>query len=545
MKAPKSQINRKKSLNKKSSNKNISVNKSTSLMNNNNQTKNKSKNKSYNSNTKINNSKTKSKSKSKQFQNSSNEPTQNYNYNYNDFNNYSENINYNNFNENKNFYNNLDINNSLNSKSIIDNSSFKNSNYMTNNFFTESPIKSYNNNTSNGYIEISNIFKKTLDRLLITSKNLMEKQNNILYECDILSKNVAMNDFAMQNLDKFETKSNFNNIMNNYTNKIIEIFSQSKKNKTDFQINEELKKENNLLKNKLQMISIDREDNIKQKDSEISTLKIVLVSEINHIINFLNEIGYSNLPVNKMEISEVTSQKLTNFFNLIIKIIKQMKELIHKKESVISRMTIEQHTSSENKTERINNNKSYDKFTFDYNKYNMGLKKYNFSINNSNQKKKLNISFRNLNTPKSNNIINLNLDDNYSQPMTDLKINKYELKSYQLDEQKIEKNDNITNNKDKDNDNDGGGDIGSELNKEINIENKDNKDNRFNSGSYFYNKEIKDNNYSNDGEMNKSYQTGSFNFLPYMNHQKDENREEKKYFKENDNNIDINDIIIK
>lgn len=416
---------------------------------------------------------------------------------------------------------------------------------MTNNFFTESPIKSYNNNTSNGYIEISNIFKKTLDRLLITSKNLMEKQNNILYECDILSKNVAMNDFAMQNLDKFETKSNFNNIMNNYTNKIIEIFSQSKKNKTDFQINEELKKENNLLKNKLQMISIDREDNIKQKDSEISTLKIVLVSEINHIINFLNEIGYSNLPVNKMEISEVTSQKLTNFFNLIIKIIKQMKELIHKKESVISRMTIEQHTSSENKTERINNNKSYDKFTFDYNKYNMGLKKYNFSINNSNQKKKLNISFRNLNTPKSNNIINLNLDDNYSQPMTDLKINKYELKSYQLDEQKIEKNDNITNNKDKDNDNDGGGDIGSELNKEINIENKDNKDNRFNSGSYFYNKEIKDNNYSNDGEMNKSYQTGSFNFLPYMNHQKDENREEEKYFKENDNNIDINDIIIK
>ena len=39
MKAPKSQINRKKSLNKKLSNKNISVNKSTSLMSNNNQKK--------------------------------------------------------------------------------------------------------------------------------------------------------------------------------------------------------------------------------------------------------------------------------------------------------------------------------------------------------------------------------------------------------------------------------------------------------------------------------------------------------------------------
>ena len=538
MKAPKSQINKKKSLNKKLSNKNISVNKSTSLMNNNNQKKNKSKNKAYTSNSKLNSFKTKSKSKSKskQFQSYSIEPAMDYNNN--DFNINSENVNYNNFTDNKNYYSNLDINNSLNSKSIIDNSSFKNSNYTANNLFSESPIKSYNNNPSNGYIENSNIFKKTLDRLLITSKNLIEKQNNILYECDTLAKNVAINDYAIQNLDKFETKSNFNNIMNNYTNKIIELLSQSKKNKTDFQINEELTKENNLLKNKLQMISIDREDNIKQKDSEISTLKIVLVSEINHIINFLNEIGYSNLPVNKMEISEVTSQKLTNFFNLIIKIIKQMKELIHKKEAVISRMTIEQHTLSENKTERINNNKSYEKLTFDYNKYNMGLKKYNFSINNSNQKKKLNISFRNLNTPKSNNIINLNLDDNSSQPMSDLKINKYEIKSYQPDEQKIENNDNITSNKD----NEGGGDKVSVVNNELNVENKDN---RFNSGSYFYNKEIKDNNYSNDGDMNKSYQTGTFNFIPYMNHQKDENREEEKFFKENDNNIDINDIIIK
>lgn len=538
MKAPKSQLNRKKSLNKKLSNKNISVNKSTSLMNNNNQKKNKSKNKAYTSNSKLNSFKTKSKpkSKSKQFQSYSIEPAMDYNNN--DFNINSENVNYNNFTDNQNYYSNLDIKNSLNSQSIIDNSSFKNSNYIANNLFSESPIKSYNNNASNGYIENSNIFKKTLDRLLITSKNLMEKQNNILNECDTLAKNVAINDYAIQNLDKFETKSNFNNIMNNYTNKIIELFSQSKKNKTDFQINEELTKENNLLKNKLQMISIDREDNIKQKDSEISTLKIVLVSEINHIINFLNEIGYSNLPVNKMEISDVTSQKLTNFFNLIIKIIKQMKELIHKKESVISRMTIEQHTLSENKTERINNNKSYEKLTFDYNKYNMGLKKYNFSINNSNQKKKLNISFRNLNTPKSNNIINLNLDDNSSQPMSDLKINKYEIKSYQPDEQKIENNDNLISNKD----NEGGGDKTGTVNNEINVENKDN---RFNSGSYFYNKEIKDNNYSNDGDMNKSYQTGTFNFIPYMNHQKDENREEEKYFKENDNNIDINDIIIK
>ena len=63
-----------------------------------------------------------------------------------------------------------------------------------------------------------------------------------------------------------------------------------------------------------------------------------------------------------MEISDITSQKLTNIFELIIKIIKQMNELILKKESIISKMTIEKNIITDNKNENINlNNKSFEK----------------------------------------------------------------------------------------------------------------------------------------------------------------------------------------
>ena len=424
----------------------------------------------------------------------------------------------NNNNENKDIYNNLNINSLNNQKSISDyndyNVIFKNNNNNLNsrNNFYNSNDKLYMNNE---YIENSNIFKKTLDRLLSTSQNVIEKQNNILNECDILAKNVAMNDYSIQKIYKSENQFNFPNILNDYTDNINSIFSQVKKNKINYQINENLKKENTLLKNKLEMININKEDNIKLKDDEIYTLKIILVTEINHILNFLNEIGYNNIQMNKMEISDITSQKLTNFFELIIKIIKQMNELILKKESVISKMTIEKNIISDNKNENINN-KSFEKLTFDYNNYNLGLNNYNFSVKNSNQrKKKFNISFRNYNNknyyknfdiiPNKYNIIEINNDNsnNNIESKNNLEIKNNNYKDELLEYINKEKYDL----KDKDKIND------IEINK-----NKDMSD------SYFYNKEKRENNYSYDKENNKNYQIGTSILNGNINNKKDEQK---------------------
>ena len=407
MKTGKYYSNRNKSQNNKLLNKNTISDKRVSLTNNNISTKRKSKNKKNNF---LGNS-IRPKSKEKPIRN-------------NNFKNELINQDINNsinFNNNRIFNYNKDINKNLaNNKSSIKNSIYEDSNIfdISNN---NSKIHLYNSNKNtninNDFIDNSNIFKKTLDRLLYTSNNLLEKQNNILKDCDILAKNVAMNDYTIKTITTNGNKSNFYNNIDNYSNNIFSLFSQLKKNKNNSQTKEELTNENNYLKKKLEMLNITQEDNIKQKDGEITNLKIILVSEINHIINFLQEIGYDNIPLNKIEISEITSQKLTNFFELIIKIIKQMKELIQKKDSIISKISIENNTLRDYKNEDFNN-KSFEKLSIDFNNHNLGLKNYNFSVKNSNQKKKFNISFRNyvINNNKNDidNIASIEYNNNKS-----------------------------------------------------------------------------------------------------------------------------------
>ena len=90
-----------------------------------------------------------------------------------------------------------------------------------------------------------------------------------------------------------------------------------KKNDRDFELNIKLKNENDALKSKLEMANIDNQDNFKIKCNEITNLKIVLSNEINHFLNFLKEIGYDNLPMEKTEMINITAQKITDFFQMI------------------------------------------------------------------------------------------------------------------------------------------------------------------------------------------------------------------------------------
>lgn len=511
MKVSNKNANKNKSKNKRLLNGNNQVNKSTSL------NKSKNVNKSINSNKhskgKVPNKKSKKKLiKNNNIQNEHNENNNNYNNNYNEY-----------FNNDPHYLNNNYISNSLNLENSL-NSEFNNNLSIV----KKNKNNSMNLNNKPLYInelkQTSSIFKKTLDRLISTSNGLMEKQNNILNECDTLSKNMAVNDFSIQKITKNE-KNNFPNVLENYTTDISSLISKVKKNVKSSQINDELKKENILLKNKLEVLNINQEDNIKIKDNEISTLKIVLISEINHILNFLAEIGYNNIPFNKMEASDVTSQKLTNFFEILIKIIKQMKENIIKKDSIISKMTIEQNTLRDNKSENFNN-KSFEKLSLDYNSYNLGLKNYNMSVQNSNQRRKYNISFR-------NNINNKNLKNEFNEAQNEyynafvINNDKYNNINSQKDlmineeknELKYKMNDNNNNN---------------ELEEEIN------KDKKLESASYFFNKDQLENNYSYDKESKKSYQTGNFVLNANINNnsKKDLNENEKL-----DSNI--NDDIIK
>ena len=284
-------------------------------------------------------------------------------------------------------------------------------------------------------------FKKSLDRLLYNSQNILEKQNNILSECDLLTKHAAANDYAIQNLIRDNNSYNNDKIMEKYNSNIIKVLSKFKNNNKENEINVELKKENEYLKKQLEIINIETEDKYQIKSNELNNIKIVLVSEINHILNFLNEIGYNNIPIEKMEVMNITSQKITDFFQIIIKVIKQMKELIHNKETIISKMTIEQATNRSNNIDNINN-KSYEKFSMDYN--NIGFKTYNFSVRNNIQNKTYNISFRNNNkNNKENDIISRTQK---SLNINDFQKNKFEINDINNEEQINNEVNNICNN---------------------------------------------------------------------------------------------------
>ena len=112
------------------------------------------------------------------------------------------------------------LNNCMNSYGVLPN---------YNNINIENLSSSNNLLTSNQCKEKQITLKKAMDRLLINSQNILEKQNNILSECDLLTKNSMTNDYAIRNLLNNENNYNYENLMKKYTNNISEILSKIKK----------------------------------------------------------------------------------------------------------------------------------------------------------------------------------------------------------------------------------------------------------------------------------------------------------------------------
>ena len=186
------------------------------------------------------------------------------------------------------------------------------------------------------------------------------------------------------------------------------------------------------MKHKLEMLNINNENNI----NELDTLKKVLVNEINQLLFFIDEIGYNNIPMKKIDIVNINSQKITYFFQIIKTLIKEMQGQLHNKETQISKITIEKKVDLNRNNYNLKEiNKSCENLCLDYN--NIGLKNYNFSVRDSIHNKINDISFRNnyqrnYKDNKDDDIISktqrsLNMDNNefYKRNYFKNGINKY------------------------------------------------------------------------------------------------------------------------
>ena len=108
-----------------------------------------------------------------------------------------------------------------------------------------------------------------------------------------------------------------------------------------------------------------------------------------------------------------------------------MKELIHNKETIISKITIDQVT---NRSNLDNVNKSYEKLSIDNNN-NIGYKTFNFSVRNNLRNKTFNISFRNMTKNYKN-------DDLISRTQKSLNITDFQNSNKYIDENELKYSNN-------------------------------------------------------------------------------------------------------
>ena len=246
--------------------------------------------------------------------------------------------------------------------------------------------------------------KNSIKRLIDTSENLLEQQNNILLETDKLIQNIEVNEHEINKIQKKDIMPNFTQNINEYIENLDIVLSKLKKNTTEIEFSNKIKEENNNLKYRMQLLSIDKSDDFRNLETELNSIKTVYSNEMNGMLNFLNELGIDNLPIEHFAPNNLTSDKIINFFNLLKRTIRQLKDDSSEKEEKIK--MINKYKDNNNKLEQklFNKieNKNKNNINNDFNKYD--------TLNSINTLNKNNIFSQNINqnilSNNNNSVIN-------------------------------------------------------------------------------------------------------------------------------------------
>ena len=233
----------------------------------------------------------------------------------------------------------------------------------------------------------------SINRLMDTSQNLLEKQNEILKQANNLMQNIESNNHEIDKIKKKEEKLNFTKNINNYNKNLEDVLTKLKLNTKEVGLSNKMKEENNKLKYKIEMLSIDKNDDFRNMESDLNSLKNIYINEMNSMLRYLNELGFEDLSLSyNINNENLNSEVIINFFNLIKNIIKQLKLSNKEKEGQIELL---KKSIIENRNEINDNNNNNDYKYFDFNnKINniinsnySSLDNYKTSINNDRIKK--------------------------------------------------------------------------------------------------------------------------------------------------------------
>ena len=201
---------------------------------------------------------------------------------------------------------------------------------------THENIKGYNNDInyfSNNLKEKK--IKTNLNRLVDNSKILLEQQNEILLNTNNLMHNIEINNHEIDKIFKKNAKQNFCKCMENYKPNLENILSNLKQNTKIVEFSNRIEQENNNLKYKMQILSIDKNDNFRIIETKLNSLKNIFSNEMNSMLKFLYELGHENISFERITTDNLSNDIIVNYFNMLKKLINEQKLKIEEKERQI------------------------------------------------------------------------------------------------------------------------------------------------------------------------------------------------------------------
>ena len=198
-------------------------------------------------------------------------------------------------------------------------------------------IKRYKTHINYSMNLVSEKKKNSINRLIDTSMNLLEQQNDILKQANSLMQNIEINNHEIGKIKKKEEKQNFTKNIGKYNENLENILSKLKQNTREVDYSNRMKEENNNLKYQMQMLSIDKSDDFRNIQSELNLLKNIYTNEMNSMLRYLYELGIEDISLSSGNIKSenLTADIIINFFNTMKNTIKQLKLCNEEKEGQI------------------------------------------------------------------------------------------------------------------------------------------------------------------------------------------------------------------
>ena len=156
-------------------------------------------------------------------------------------------------------------------------------------------IKRYKTHINYSMNLVSEKKKNSINRLIDTSMNLLEQQNDILKQANSLMQNIEINNHEISKIKKKEEKQNFTKNIGKYNENLEDILSKLKQNTREVDYSNRMKEENNNLKYQMQMLSIDKSDDFRNIQSELNSLKNLYINEMNSMLRYLYELGIEDI----------------------------------------------------------------------------------------------------------------------------------------------------------------------------------------------------------------------------------------------------------